>query len=76
MKIDNTAKYEASIIITSPNAGYGEGKRAFDQSGLTGHPSFVLIDTNGEAIWRAFGPQSLDAPVSALSSALAGTNTK
>jgi hypothetical protein len=70
------SEYEGSIKVTALNAGFGEGKQLFDQFGLPGHPSFVLIETDGEVVWRAFGPQSLESLQTVISGVLGGTETE
>jgi len=52
------------------NAGFGEGKEAFDAYQLPGHPSYVLLDPSGEVMWLAFGPQARSTLEDALNDAL------
>ncbi len=59
-------KYESEVEFLILNAGFGDGKEAFEHYRLPGHPSFVLLNPQGEVTWQAFGPQaeaSLEAAV-------------
>ena len=64
------ADYEEAVVYLSLDAASGRGKRAFDGYGLPGHPSYVLINTQGDVTWRAFGPQSRSSLQDALDGAL------
>jgi len=46
------------LEIRSLNAAFCEGRSAFQNYGLPGHPSYVILDPQGEVLWSAFGPQS------------------
>jgi hypothetical protein len=64
------ADFEDAVVFLSLDAASGRGKLAFDDYGLPGHPSFVLINTEGDVTWRAFGPQSRANLQDALEGAL------
>ncbi len=49
------------VDIRSLNAAFGDGRSAFLNYGLPGHPSYVILDPQGEVLWSAFGPQSAGA---------------
>jgi len=49
------------LDIRSLNAAFGDGRSAFQNYGLPGHPSYVILDPQGEVLWSAFGPQSAEA---------------
>ncbi|NIS81053.1 MAG: hypothetical protein GTO14_12785 [Anaerolineales bacterium] len=64
------AEYEGLIAFLTLDAASGEGKRAFEDYGLPGHPSYILLDINGDVTWRAFGPQPREALQDAIENAL------
>jgi hypothetical protein len=64
------AEYVGRAVFLSLDAASGEGRRAFEAYGLPGHPSYVLLDIDGEVIWRAFGPQPREALQEALENAV------
>ena len=49
------------VEIRSLNAAFGHGRNAILNYGLPGHPSYVILDPQGEVLWSAFGPQSAGA---------------
>ncbi|MCH8337996.1 MAG: hypothetical protein IH858_03990 [Chloroflexi bacterium] len=49
------------IEIRALDAASGQGRSVFQNYGLPGHPSYVILDPQGEVLWRAFGPQSAGA---------------
>lgn len=50
--------YQAQVEFQSVNASSIEGQKAFRFYGTPGHPSFVLLNSEGEVLWRGFGEQS------------------
>ena len=46
------------VDIRSLNANSSHGGSVFRGYGLPGHPSYVILDPQGEVLWSAFGPQS------------------
>lgn len=42
------------------------GQAAFDRLKLPGHPAYVIVQPDGEEVWRGLGPQ----PVAVLEAAL------
>lgn len=48
------------------------GERAFEASGLPGHPGYVLLAPDGQELWRGFGQQEPDALRRAVQAALPG----
>lgn len=55
------ATFGGQVDIRLLDAASGQGKRLFQDYRLPGHPSYVILDTQGEVLWRAFGPQSAGA---------------
>ena len=52
------AEFEGTVDFIILNAGLGDGKQIFESYALPGHPGFVLLATDGNTVWRAFGPQA------------------
>ncbi|GAB4449596.1 MAG: hypothetical protein Kow00120_19840 [Anaerolineae bacterium] len=50
----------------------GIGERAFEASGLPGHPGYVLLTPDGEELWRSFGKLDSDALEAAVGDAIKG----
>jgi hypothetical protein len=48
------------------NAASGIGQRAFNSYSLPGHPSYLILDPQGEILWTSFGPQSKQILVEAI----------
>jgi len=46
--------YGEQMTFVSLNAA-GEGEAAFDASNLPGHPSFLIMQPDGEEVWRRAG---------------------
>ena len=53
--------YEEQVDIELLNANQGDGKMYFEFYGLPGHPSYILLNAEGEVQWRGFGPVSADS---------------
>jgi hypothetical protein len=64
------AKFGSQISFRILNAGIGEGKDAFEFYRLPGHPSYVMLNPEGEILWQAFGPQSEATLETAMKEAL------
>jgi hypothetical protein len=64
------AKYDGRITFRILNAGMGEGTDAFEFYRLPGHPSYVMLNPEGEILWQAFGPQSEATLETAMEEAL------
>lgn len=67
-------EYETKVEFRSLNAGFGEGQSAFNSYGLCGHPSYIILNPDGDVLWRGFGPQAREILVSALEDAIATYN--
>ena len=49
-------QYDGEVVFLRLNArDNGDGARAFQAVRLPGHPSFLLLRTNGVEVWRGFG---------------------
>ena len=49
--------YGSEIEVRRLNANNPEGKSAFQYYGLQGHPSFILLNSDGEVLWQGLGKQ-------------------
>lgn len=49
-------EYEDRVMFKQLDA-VNEGRTAFHAFELRGHPSFVIIDTAGEVLWKSLGQQ-------------------
>lgn len=58
------------IDLRSLDAASGQGKRTFQDYRLPGHPSYVILNPQGEVLWSAFGPQSAGALENAVEDAI------
>ena len=68
-------RYATRIEFRALNAGFGEGKEAFEHYRLPGHPSYVLLNPDGVVLWQAFGPQAEAAIEGALLDALESSSS-
>ncbi len=50
--------YSEQVEFRRLNANSPEGQRAFRAFALPGHPSYVLVNPDGEVLWKGFGEQS------------------
>lgn len=64
-------EYGAQIEFRSLNAGIGDGQSAFNNYRLPGHPSYIILNPDGEELWRSFGPQTQDVLENAIEVAIA-----
>ena len=55
------ATFGRQVDIRSLDANSREGRPVFKQYGLPGHPSYIILDPQGEVLWSGFGPQSAGA---------------
>jgi hypothetical protein len=53
--------FGGQVDIRSIDANSDQGKRAFENYRLPGHPSYVILAPQGEVLWRGFGIQSAGA---------------
>jgi len=49
------------LEVRSLNSAFGQGRSVFLNYGLPGHPSYVIVDPQGEVLWSGFGVQSAEA---------------
>jgi hypothetical protein len=62
------ATYQDQIEFRALDANSTDGQKAFRVYALPGHPGFVLLNPEGEVLWKGFGEQnreSLDAQLRA-----------
>ncbi|MDX1377914.1 MAG: hypothetical protein R3307_03625 [Anaerolineales bacterium] len=50
--------YADQVEFRELDANAVEGQQAFRAYALPGHPGFVLLNPQGEILWRGFGEQS------------------
>ncbi|HKJ37762.1 MAG TPA: hypothetical protein VJ972_03230 [Anaerolineales bacterium] len=52
--------YADQIEFRELDANAPDGQQAFRAYALPGHPGYILLDPQGEVLWRGFGEQSLE----------------
>jgi len=52
------------------NANAPDGQQAFSAYALPGHPGYVLLNPEGEILWRGFGEQTRESIETQLQSAM------
>lgn len=62
--------YGNEIEFRRIDANSSEGKPVFQHYGLQGHPSYVLLNPEGEVLWRGLGEQSSEMLQEKIMSAL------
>jgi len=50
--------YSDQIEFRELDANSPDGQQAFRAYALPGHPGYVLLNPEGEVLWRGFGEQS------------------
>jgi thioredoxin-like negative regulator of GroEL len=53
-------EFEDRVAVVQLNAGQMANAELQSQYNLRGHPSFVVLDGDGQAVQRFFGPQAED----------------
>lgn len=64
--------YQDQIEFRALDANAPEGQQAFRAYGLPGHPGYVLLNSDGEVVWKGFGEQSRESLESQLIAGLEG----
>ena len=62
--------YADQIEFRELNANSPDGQQAFRAYALPGHPGYVLLDPQGEILWKGFGEQSRETIETQLKPAL------
>lgn len=62
--------YADQIEFRELNANAPDGQQAFRAYALPGHPGYVLLDPQGEILWKGFGEQSRESIETQLKLAL------
>jgi len=62
--------YADQIEFRELNANAPDGQQAFRAYALPGHPGYVLLNPQGEILWKGFGEQSRESIETQLLSAL------
>ena len=52
--------YGTQVDFQLLDASIGEGEALFEHYGLLGHPSYLLLNTDGVEKWRGIGPADKD----------------
>lgn len=47
--------YETQVEIRRINASTPEGIKVFRDFNLRGHPSYILLNSNGDILWQGLG---------------------
>ncbi len=63
--------YGARVAFLQLDA-QNEGREAFTAFKLRGHPSYVVIDADGQVLWQEVGVQPTDRLEAAIKGALRG----
>ena len=53
--------YGDQIEFRELDANAPDGQQALKAYALPGHPSFVLLNPNGDVLWKGFGEQSRES---------------
>lgn len=53
-----TQSYPGKIEVRKINVSSEDGSRFFQYYGLPGHPGFILLNPQGEVLWKGFGEQA------------------
>lgn len=48
-------EFEAQMVVARLDATSEEGLLRMESYGLRGHPSYVLVDSSGEVLWKMAG---------------------
>jgi hypothetical protein len=62
--------YQGQMQFQSIDAASAEGQQMFRFYGLPGHPGYVLLNPEGEVLWKGFGEQPQEFIVSNVKAAL------
>lgn len=62
--------YTDQIEFRELDANTPNGQQAFRAYALPGHPGYVLLDPNGEILWRGFGELSRESIETQLQSVM------
>jgi hypothetical protein len=54
-------QYQDKIKFMRVDANTDEGGETFRFYGLPGHPSYILLNPDGEVLWKGFGEQTATA---------------
>lgn len=55
------AEFDGEVVFERRNAATEAGQASLRAYGLRGHPSYVILDVDGEALWTAMGVLEADA---------------
>ena len=64
--------YRGQVELRRMDAKSTDGNNAFNAFKLPGHPGFVLLNPEGEILWKGFGIQPEEIINQQLNKALAG----
>lgn len=66
------AQYQDRVEFRYLDAN-GDGRDAFRQYGLLGHPSYVLLRSDGSVAWRFLGIRTREQLIAEIEKVLAGS---
>ncbi|HSG45291.1 MAG TPA: hypothetical protein VLA72_19275 [Anaerolineales bacterium] len=62
--------YGDQIEFRELDANTPDGQQAFRAYALPGHPGYILLNPEGEVLWKGFGEQSRESIETQLQSAM------
>lgn len=62
--------FSEQIEFREMDANAPDGQQALQAYALPGHPSYVLLNPEGEVLWKGFGEQSRESMEAQLNAAL------
>jgi thioredoxin-like negative regulator of GroEL len=66
--------FKGQAIVLQLDANENENAQLQQQYGLRGHPTFVVLDANGQSVQTFIGPQKKEVLHEALTAAAASAN--
>ncbi len=63
-------QYRDKLAFQSVDVSVGNGFRAFTQSHLAGHPSYLILKPDSTELWRGIGVQSEKTLIAAIKQSL------
>jgi hypothetical protein len=67
--------YAGQLKVVELNAN-SDGQEAFEAGNLPGHPAFVIVQPDGQEVWRGFGLVSEVDIYNAIDDALAAESSQ
>jgi len=54
-------EFDTEVEFRRINANGSDGRTFFQSLGLRGHPSYVLLNPQGEILWQGLGDQTFES---------------